>query len=89
MKIIYTRAVTKDVRKIKDQKVITRITKVLDELKQAESLEETTSIKKLAGHPTAYRIRIGTYRLGFYYENDTVILARFLKRSDIYQVFPS
>lgn len=89
MKIVYTQVVTKDVRKIKDQKVITRITKVLDELKQAESLEEISSTKKLAGHPTAHRIRIGNYRLGFYYEDDTVILARFLKRSDIYRVFLS
>lgn len=89
MKIVYTRAVTKDVRKIKDQKVIARITKALDELKQVESLEEISSIKKLAGHPTAYRIRIGTYRLGFYFEDETIILARFLKRSDIYRVFPS
>lgn len=44
-------------------------------------------LKKLSGNPNAYRDRIGNYRLGFYYEKQTIILARFLKRNDIYKVF--
>ncbi|MBC74145.1 MAG: plasmid stabilization protein, partial [Muricauda sp.] len=42
----------------------------------------------LAGHPNALRIRVGTYRLGFYNENNTLILSRFVKRNDIYKLFP-
>ena len=42
----------------------------------------------MKGHSYAYRIRIGDYRLGFYFEDNTIFLARFLKRSDIYKVFP-
>ena len=88
MNIIYTKAVTKDVRKIKDKKLISKITVVVKSLKEASSLDYLQSIKKMLGHPKAYRIRIGNYRLGFYLDNDTVILVRFLKRSDIYKVFP-
>jgi mRNA interferase RelE/StbE len=42
----------------------------------------------MSGHPEAYRIRIGDYRLGFYYTENQIEIARFLKRNDIYKVFP-
>ena len=88
MNIIYTKAITKDVSKIKDKNLIARIESVLEAIKSATHIENLKSLKKMSGHPTAYRIRIGDYRLGLYYEGETVILARFLKRSDIYKVFP-
>jgi len=43
---------------------------------------------KLSGHPATYSIRIGDYRIGLYFEGEEVYIARFLKRSDIYKVFP-
>ncbi|MCF6214216.1 MAG: type II toxin-antitoxin system RelE/ParE family toxin [Flavobacteriaceae bacterium] len=88
MKIVYTKSVTKDVKKIKDKKVISKITLVIKNIKDSSNLGQLQSVKKLSGHPLAYRIRIGDYRLGFYYENNTIILMRFLKRSDIYKLFP-
>jgi mRNA interferase RelE/StbE len=45
-------------------------------------------LKKMKGHSIAYRIKSGNYRMGFYKELDQVELARFLKREDIYKVFP-
>ena len=88
MRVIYTQAITRDVRKVKDKKVIDRVATVVRQLEAASSLNELSAVKKMAGYATAYRIRVGGYRLGFYYEDDHVVLARFLKRSDIYQVFP-
>ena len=88
MKVIYLRSVVKDVKKIKDPKLKDKILSVIKEMKEASKLEELRSLKKLSGHPTAYRIRIGDYRLGFYFEDGTIMLARFLKRSDIFKVFP-
>jgi len=88
MKIIYTRAVTKDVGKIKDKKLITKIMLVINNMKKATDLSELQSVKKLSGHPLAYRIRIGNYRLGFYFENNAITPMRFLKRNDIYKIFP-
>jgi len=88
MKIVYTKSITKDVRKIKDKKLISKITLVVKNIKESSNLSQLQSVKKLSGHPLAYRIRIGGYRLGFYYEDNTITLMRFLKRSDIYKLFP-
>lgn len=88
MKIIYSNAITKDVRKIKDQKLIDKIIVVVNTISDAKKLEDLKNLKKMKGHPSAYRIRIGDYRLGLYYEDNTVILARFVKRNDIYNLFP-
>ena len=44
--------------------------------------------KKLTGYKTAYRIRMGQYRIGFYYENKTIELVRLLHRKEIYRYFP-
>ena len=88
MNVIYTKTITKDVRKIKDKKLVDKLTAIIQQLKTTSSLEEVQQLKKLKGHPAAYRIRVGDYRLGFYYEENTVILARMVKRSVIYKLFP-
>lgn len=88
MKIIYTKAVAKDVGGIKEDKVKDRIRRAIAEIKKADTLREVSGVRKMKGHPTAFRIRIGNYRLGLLFEKDTVTLMRFLKRSDIYKVFP-
>lgn len=88
MNVIYTKTITKDVRKIKDKKLTDKLTAIIQQLKTASSLEEIQQLKKLKGHPAAYRIRVGDYRLGFYYEENTVTLARMVKRSVIYKLFP-
>jgi len=35
-----------------------------------------------------YRIRIGTYRLGFKENKGAILLLRFMHRKDIYEFFP-
>ena len=47
-----------------------------------------SGLKKLSGHPEAYRIRVGDYRLGIFYSDEIITIARFLKRNDIYKLFP-
>jgi mRNA interferase RelE/StbE len=66
----------------------TQIAKVIDDLSRAKKLSELSSCKKLAGFKNAYRIRMGTYRIGFIFENETVELVRVLGRKDIYKYFP-
>lgn len=88
MKIVYSKAIAKDVKKIKDQNLIDKITAVVANISEVKKLEDIKNLKKMKGHPTAYRIRIGNYRLGLYYEDNAVILARFIKRNDIYNLFP-
>ncbi|MEC3963857.1 plasmid stabilization protein [Flagellimonas halotolerans] len=88
MNIKYHKSLEKDLRKINDKKIKQKLKLIILEMKETEVLDELKSVKKLAGHPNAFRMRIGLYRLGFYYENNTLILSRFVKRNDIYKLFP-
>jgi mRNA-degrading endonuclease RelE of RelBE toxin-antitoxin system len=54
----------------------------------ANHLDEIPNLKKLKGHPTAYRYRKGKYRIGFYFEDEIVIFAAFAPRDKIYRRFP-
>jgi len=53
-----------------------------------ENLNNIPNLKKLLGHRSAYRVRLGDYRVGFFYENHKISLARVVHRKDIYKVFP-
>jgi len=61
---------------------------VIVQIENARSLKEISNLKKLQGYKTAYRIKINTYRLCFYYEDNIVTIARFLPRKDVYRFFP-
>jgi mRNA interferase RelE/StbE len=61
---------------------------ILKSLRDAKGITDLDKVKKMAGAKNAYRIRIDDYRLGFYIENQTIILSRFLARKDIYRFFP-
>ncbi|WP_158839442.1 type II toxin-antitoxin system RelE family toxin [Polaribacter sp. L3A8] len=88
MEIIYLRQALKDVNKIKNSKLKSKIADVVADLKLAENLSEIKNVKPMSGHSDAYRIRIGNYRLGIYYLDDTITIGRFVKREDIYKLFP-
>ena len=88
MNIIYSRLALKDVKKVKDEKLKSVLFELIHDLKKAENLLEINGIKKMSGHPEAYRIRVGNYRLGIYYSNNEITIARFVKRNDIYKLFP-
>lgn len=88
MKIVFLKSFIKDVQKIKDPKVARKIEQIIFDLKAADFLEDLSNVKKMKGYSIAYRIRTGTYRMGIYKETEHVVLARILKREDIYKVFP-
>lgn len=88
MEVIYLESLLKDLKKIKDKKVLSSLIKVFLNFEDVDDLFKVSSVKKMSGHPEAYRIRIGDYRLGFYYSENKIEIARFLKRNDIYKVFP-
>jgi mRNA-degrading endonuclease RelE of RelBE toxin-antitoxin system len=88
MEVIYLETLVKDLKKIKDKKLLAKISKIFISLEETEDLFQISSVKKMSGHPEAYRIRIGDFRLGFYYSEHKIEIARFLKRADIYKVFP-
>ena len=88
MKIKYESKFAKDLRSIRDTKLLAKIKEMIDECKVAENLTELKNIKKLQGYETFYRIRIGDYRVGIEVLNDELIFTRFLHRKDVYKYFP-
>ena len=88
MTLVFLNSFKKELKKIRSQRLKQRIKTTIIELENASSLTEIKNIKSLAGFSTAYRIRLGDYRLGFFYTDDIIELSRFLKRNDIYKVFP-
>jgi len=88
MKVLYEKSLLRDIKKVNGQKNLDNLTNAIEEIKSSEKIFSLTNIKKLKGHPSAYRIKIGDFRLGFFYENNTAILTRFLNRKDIYKFFP-
>lgn len=88
MIVSYNRMFEKDLEKLKDVKIKAALKKKIYELKDKQDLSQVSGVKKISGHPLAYRIRIGKYRLGLYFSNGHASLQRFVKRNDIYKVFP-
>ena len=66
----------------------TQLAIIIEHLESLKKLSDLSSCKKLAGFKNAYRIRLGNYRIGFFFENETVELIRILNRKDIYRYFP-
>jgi mRNA interferase RelE/StbE len=88
MKIKFESKFSKDLRKIKDQKILSQIKIVINECKLAQTLDDIKNLKKLKGYQTFYRIKIGDYRIGMAIINDELIFTRFLHRREIYRFFP-
>ncbi|WP_269240161.1 type II toxin-antitoxin system RelE family toxin [Flavobacterium limnophilum] len=88
MKVEYLKQFSKDLLKVKDESLKDDLFNAIIILKNAETLNVLSNIKKLKGYQDAYRIRIGKYRLGFYFDGEVIELARFVKREDIYKLFP-
>jgi mRNA interferase RelE/StbE len=78
----------KDTREITDKRIRTKIADIIELCKQSESLNQIRNIKKLVTFDNYYRIKIGRYRLGIYYKNNTIYFIRCLSRKDIYRYFP-
>jgi mRNA interferase RelE/StbE len=88
MKTEFASRFYKDIDKISQATVKTAISAVIKQIEDSKQLSEIKNIKKLKGHSIAYRIRIGDYRIGIFYENDIVEFIRIAHRKDIYDIFP-
>ncbi len=88
MKVEFLKKFSKDIDGINLKSVKLNGIKIIELMESANSLDEIPNTKKLKGHKSAYRTRVGDYRLGFFFENATISLARFVHRKDIYKFFP-
>jgi mRNA interferase RelE/StbE len=88
LKVEFRESFLKDLRAIKDKKLLDKLRETIESLESANHLLDNHNIKKLRGGKGYYRIRIGEYRLGFVVEDDSLVLVRFLSRKEIYRFFP-
>jgi mRNA-degrading endonuclease RelE of RelBE toxin-antitoxin system len=88
MKVDFLNSFISDLKKVTDKTLYQKVKNIIIEIENAEKISDILIIKKIKGSKTAFRIKIGDYRLGFYYENNVLELARFMHRKDIYRKFP-
>lgn len=79
---------SKDIDGVTTKSVKVSLLKVITLMESVASLDDIPNTKKLKGHKSAYRTRIGDYQLGFFYESEIISIARFVHRKDIYKIFP-
>lgn len=89
MIVEFDKSFEKSLEKLKDKSLYPKIEKVISLLETSSLLSEIPSIKKLTGHKSYYRFRIGDYRLGIeLISEDTVRLIIIAHRKEVYKVFP-
>ena len=88
MEVEFLSKFSKDVDYISFKSVKSNLAKLIRLMELEENLNNIPHLKKLVGHKSAYRVRLGDYRVGFFYENQKIIFARIVHRKDIYKVFP-
>jgi mRNA interferase RelE/StbE len=88
MKVTFRKSFARDIKKIKNQKILKRAQQAIENVEAAASLDEISHLKKLAGAANFYRIRIGEYRIGIVIDGVTVDFVRCLPRRDLYRFFP-
>ncbi|MBM2814731.1 MAG: plasmid stabilization protein [Ignavibacteria bacterium] len=88
MKVEFLDKFSKDLDKIDDKKIKKKVIDVIEDIESTDKLSKLINVQKLSGFKTAYRIQLGDYRIGFFFENEIVELARIIHRKDIYKVFP-
>jgi mRNA-degrading endonuclease RelE of RelBE toxin-antitoxin system len=89
MNIEYLPSFLKDLKALKSTPVFDQVKAIaFEEIPNLTNLQTMTNLKKLKGDDTAYRLRVGDYRIGFYFDGETVTFARVLHRKDVYRYFP-
>lgn len=88
MIVLFGKLFSKDLLKIKDVTLKKEIMLTIIEIENSENIHAIPNVLKMKGHPEAYRMRMGKYRIGFYFDGEKIELHRFAKREDIYKLFP-
>lgn len=88
MNFEFEKAFVKDFRKLKSKELASSILEVIKQVSEADSQNEIINLKKLLGYKSAFRIRIGDYRIGVTIEKNTVTFVAFAHRKEIYNRFP-
>ena len=88
MKVEFSNGFTRDIGRIRNQSIRERVEEAIEQIERIDNFTEVSNIKKLRAGGNHFRIRVGSYRVGFRLENDTVVFTRCLPRRNFYQQFP-
>lgn len=88
MNFEFEKAFVKDFRKLENKELASSILEVIKQVSESGSPNEIINLKKLSGYKSAFRIRIGDYRIGVIIEKNTVTFVAFAHRKEIYNRFP-
>lgn len=88
MTTAFRRSFTRDLRNIKDRRVLAKVQQAIENVEAAEKLSDIANLKKLSNTNNFYRIRVGDYRIGIAIEGTEVEFVRCLHRRDLYRYFP-
>ena len=61
---------------------------VFNEIPQLDHIHHIKSLRKIRGDKNSFRIRLGSYRIGFEQRGNELLFIRVLHRKDIYRYFP-
>ena len=88
MEVTVTKQFMKDVDKELDKSLQLQLADIIEQVRSLGTPQQIPNIKKLTGYKIAYRIKLGSYRIGFIYDDNKVILSRVMHREEIYRFFP-
>jgi len=88
MKVTFSGQFEKQLDNILETAAKIAIRNAVQKIITASSLREIANLKKMKGHKTAYWLRTGDYRIGFYFENGGAHIVAVAHRKEIYRHFP-
>jgi mRNA interferase RelE/StbE len=88
MQVEFLSQFSRDLDKIRFAHIKQTVQHVILRVESAKRVNEIPNLKKLSGHKSAYRIRIGDYRIGIFVDGKNIQFARVVHRKDIYKLFP-
>jgi len=88
LKVQFKKSFLKDVESLGDQAIKKRVRQAIAQAEAAPTLSQVENLKKLKGGEQYYRIRVGDYRIGLVFCEDSLIFVRCLHRRDIYRYIP-
>jgi len=78
MKIKVDKSFERDADKIRDPKLLLKLSACIEQVINGGSRREIQNLKKLKGFKNHYRLIVGDYRAGIGIQNEEVIFERFL-----------
>ena len=88
MKTEFKASFLKCIHKIADNNLKAKIIECIQSVELSDSIKQINDLKKLKGHKSFYRIKLGDYRIGIKIDSEVVVFVTVAHRKDIYKLFP-